>query len=56
MKMVELIVVLSLLKMELYILANGTQGCVMVSVVKCGQMVQDMKDIGNLIKLMDRVN
>ena len=42
--------------MELYILANGTQGFVMVLEVKCGLMVQDMKDIGNLIKLMGKVN
>ena len=56
MKMVELIVDLSLLKMELYILVNGTQECVMVLVVKCGQTVRDTKDIGNLIKLMDKVS
>ena len=43
-------------KMERSILDNGTQVSEMVLVVKCGQMVQDMKAIGNLIKLTVKEN
>ena len=43
-------------KMERSILVNGTQVSEMVLVVKCGQMVQDMKAIGNLIKLTVKEN
>jgi hypothetical protein len=46
----ESIVDLSLSKMELSIQVNGIQVSEMVLVVKCGQMAQDMKVIGNLIK------
>ena len=43
-------------KMEPSILDNGIQVSEMVLVVKCGQMVQDMKAIGNLIKLTVKEN
>jgi hypothetical protein len=43
-------------KMEQSILDNGIQVSEMVLVVKCGQMVQDMKAIGNLIKLTVKEN
>lgn len=42
--------------MELSTQDNGTPVLEMVSVVKCGQMVQDMKAIGNLIKLTVKEN
>ena len=43
-------------KMEPSILDNGIQVSEMVLEVKCGQMVQDMKAIGNLIKLTVKEN
>ena len=43
-------------KMEPSILDNGIQVSEMVLVVKCGQMVQDTKAIGNLIKLTAKEN
>ena len=52
----ELIVDLLLSRMELSTPVNGTQVSEMVSVVKCGQMVQDMKAIGSLIKLTVKEN
>lgn len=42
--------------MELSIQDNGIQVLEMVLVVKCGQMVQDTKAIGNLIKLTVKEN
>ena len=42
--------------MELSTQDNGTPVLEMVFVVKCGQMVQDMKAIGNLIKLTVKEN
>ena len=42
--------------MELFILDNGTQVSGMALVVKCGLMVQDMKDTGNLIRLTAKEN
>ena len=52
----ESIVDLSHSKMELSTQDNGTQVLEMVLVVKCGQMVQDTKAIGNLIKLTAKEN
>ena len=54
--MEESIVDLLLSKMELFILVNGTLVSEMVSVVKCGQMVQDMRVTGNPIKLTVKEN
>ena len=42
--------------MEQSIQDNGIQASEMVLVVKCGQMVQGMKAIGNLIKLTAKAN
>jgi len=56
MKMVESTVDLLHLKMELSILVNGILVSEMVSVVKCGQMVQDMRATGNQIKLTVKEN
>lgn len=56
MKMVALIVVLLLLKMGQSILVNGSTELEMALVAKCGLMVQDMKDTGNLIKLTVKEN
>ena len=42
--------------MGLYILVNGTQELETALEVKCGQMDLGMKDTGNLIKLMVKVN
>ena len=54
--MEESIVDLLLSRMELFILVNGTLVSEMVSVVKCGQMVQDMRVTGNPIKLTVKEN
>lgn len=56
MRMGESIVDQSHSKMELSIQGNGIQVSEMVLVAKCGQMVQDMKAIGNLIKLTAKAN
>lgn len=56
MRTAESIVDLSHSKMELSTLDNGTQVLEMVLVVKCGQMVQDTRAIGNLIKLTAKEN
>ena len=42
--------------MELFTQVNGIPVLEMVLVVKCGQMVRDMKAIGNLIKLTVKEN
>ena len=52
----ELIVDLLLSRTELSTPVNGTLVSEMVLVVKCGQMVQDMKAIGSLIKLTVKEN
>jgi hypothetical protein len=42
--------------MEQFIVDNGRMGTDMVMEYKYGQMVQNMKDTGVIIKLMERVN
>lgn len=42
--------------MEQYTKDNGLEMSNMDSVYKFGQTVHDMKDIGNIIKLVERVN
>ena len=42
--------------MELYIQANGLMVIEMVMVRKCGQMVQDMKEAGKMIRPTDKAN
>ena len=56
MKMVGSSEVLALSRMELFIQANGLTVLEMDMAHKCGLMDQDMKEVGRMIRPMDKVN
>jgi len=56
MKMVESLEDHALLKTVLFIQDNGLMVLEMDTDHRCGLMAQDMKDVGRMIRLMDKVN